>query len=827
MTARAPLTLATIILSLSAIPAPVAAQSASGTPPTDEDPDIIVTGQVQRGTVIGDIKPELQLGPADVRALGVSSVTELLAELAPQLASGRGSGPPVVLLEGRRISGFREIATLPAEAIARVDILPEEVALKYGYPANQKVVNIVLRQRFKAFTLEGAGRIATGGGATNADGEFDYLRIQRNGRFNINAEYDATAKLLETQRGVVSGTGQEAYRTLLPSQREFKLNSTLNRIIAGDVSATLNGELTINTSDSLFGLPGTTLTLPDGSTTARAFDTLRPLTRSNETRTGYVATTLNGAEGTWRWTFTGNYTRIDSQTFIDRGIDPTLLQAALLAGDPAASLALPIAPQFAVGRPADTARSASDVGIIDFTISGSPVRLPAGDVSVTVKSGAEFSSFDASALRSGVVSQSHVTRDIANVQGNVDLPIASRREAVLPFLGDLSLNGNAAVQRLSDYGTLTTYGFGASWSPIEPLRLLGSFTEDENAPSPQQIGNPLIANPNVQIFDFVRGQNAIVTQISGGNPALLQSTVRTWKLGATLKPLAKTDLTLTADYVRTKTGNGIAALPPASLAAQLAFPDRYIRDAAGTLIRVDARPVNFAQAEQSQLRWGINFSKPLKTSQAQINALQTLFRQRFPNGGPGGAGRPGAGGQRGSGGGGGGFGGGGGGFGGGGGRLQFALYHTWHFTDRVTLRDGSAPIDLLDGGVIGSGGGQPRHEVEVQAGYARNGLGARLTGNWQSATQVTGASGLAADRLNFSDLATFNLRLFANATAFPKLLKSAPWLAGMRVTIGVNNLFDTRQRVTDGTGATPFAYQPGYIDPLGRTIRISIRKLLF
>ncbi|MFX5252973.1 hypothetical protein ABTD06_19685, partial [Acinetobacter baumannii] len=80
----------------------------------------------------GDIPPEQQLGPADIRSYGVNSVAELLTELAPQTYSGRGGGgAPVVLLNGKRISGFQEIRDLPTEAIARVDILPEEVALKY------------------------------------------------------------------------------------------------------------------------------------------------------------------------------------------------------------------------------------------------------------------------------------------------------------------------------------------------------------------------------------------------------------------------------------------------------------------------------------------------------------------------------------------------------------------------------------------------------------------------------------------------------------------------------------------------------------------------
>ena len=49
----------------------------------------------------------------------------------------------------------------------------------------------------------------------------------------------------------------------------------------------------------------------------------------------------------------------------------------------------------------------------------------------------------------------------------------------------------------------------------------------------------------------------------------------------------------------------------------------------------------------------------------------------------------------------------------------------------------------------------------------------------------------------------------------------------MRVTLGVDNIFDSRQRVRDATGMTPVSYQPDYLDPLGRTVRVSVRKLFF
>jgi hypothetical protein len=85
----------------------------------DEGEEIIVTGQPQRGAVIGEIEAEQQLSSADVRALGVTSISELITELEPQT-----NGTPIILLNGKRISSFSEIRDLPSEAVARVDILP-------------------------------------------------------------------------------------------------------------------------------------------------------------------------------------------------------------------------------------------------------------------------------------------------------------------------------------------------------------------------------------------------------------------------------------------------------------------------------------------------------------------------------------------------------------------------------------------------------------------------------------------------------------------------------------------------------------------------------
>ncbi len=82
-----------------------------------------------------------------------------------------------------------------------------------------------------------------------------------------------------------------------------------------------------------------------------------------------------------------------------------------------------------------------------------------------------------------------------------------------------------------------------------------------------------------------------------------------------------------------------------------------------------------------------------------------------------------------------------------------------------------------------------------------------------------------SEDLRFSPLATFDLRLFANLGERLDLVTKYPWLRGSQVRLEVDNLFDTKQRVRDAAGLLPSNYQPDLIDPRGRTISISFRKL--
>ena len=850
-------------------PAPVSDVQASDQDEGAESEEIVVTGSRKLpGAVIGDIPPDQTLGQAEIRSYGVSSVSDLLNELSPQTTSGRGSGgAPVVLLNGRRISSFSEIRDIPTEAIQRVEILPEEVALKYGYRADQKVVNFVLRRRFRAVTAEAVDTQATEGGGNTPKGSLDMLNIARDRRLNLHVEYTSSEPLTEAQRDILQpertttsalgadGTvvDQRPFRTLQSATSTFTANSVYARNIFGTIGATINGRLESTDSRSLNGLPVVVLDQPGGTSINRALDGdgVLPLTQRTASIAAHLGTTLNGDIGTWRWNVTGNYDRSDTQTFTETGLDASAFNARIGAGDPTANLLGRLRASDFGALPGNRAYATQSTGELDAVANGTLFSMPAGAVSTTIKLGAETADFKSRSYRTvdlaGVDTQGRVSRDTVNGQVNVDVPLTSRSKDVLPFLGTLSANFNLAEDHLSDFGTLTTLGYGANWSPIEGVRVIASVTDTDEAPTAQQLGNPSIATPNVRVFDYVRGETATVTTISGGNPGLIADNNHVKKVGLTLKPWSAKDLSITANFVESRVDNPIAAFPAATAAIEAAFPDRFQRDAGGTLLQVDRRPINFARSERSELRWGINFSAPLKSKiQRELEAYRAgtgpnPFEGLQPPGGfrrPGGAGGDGPRGEGaraggGPGGGGGGGGGGGRGFGGGGrggqagGRVQFAVYHTWHFTDRVLVADGGPSLNLLNGDAIGNSGGQSRHELEAQAGYTNNGLGARISANYATGTRVNGGTIAAPETLNFGGLATANARLFADLGQRLEWVKAHPWLRGMRVTLSVNNVFNTRQRVTDATGTVPNTYQPDYLDPLGRTVRLSIRKLFF
>jgi hypothetical protein len=768
----------------------------------DEESDtIVVTGSRPRGSAIGDIPPENTLTSRDVLATGATDINELLDAIAPQTGSaqGRGGGRPVMLLNGQRISSFRELRDIPTEAISRVEILPEEVALKYGYRADQKVVNIVLRERFASTTARLEGTVPTAGGYVAGEADATRLMIGQNSRTTVNVHAEGNSGLTENERDILVDDpaitdveAAQAARSLIGTKRDLRGSVTVNRQL-GTVGATGNIELEYNEGRSLIGL-GDAL--------------LAPLARNTASDTAHAGGVLTGEFDKWHWSVTGNADASRAVTETDRDLTDVRDRAVtnVVSGD------------------------------VDATASGTLFKLPAGDAGATFKVGATTLHQHSDRRSETDEGSKSLGRSTASAAANLDLPI-SRRNSDFAALGTLTLNGNAEVETLSDFGTLTTIGAGANWSPAKRLNLITSWSREEGAPSIAQLGDPVLETPETRIFDFTTGETVLATAITGGNPDLRADKRTVLKIGGNWQPFQNTELRLRADYVHQHIDRPISSFPGPTAELEAAFPERFVRNGEGELVSVDLRPVNFDSSTRDTLRIGLDFSKPLRSaapSQAQIEAFRARRERNSgtadanatprtaPEGGqqpqatssgPPGAGALGRGFGR--------FGGGRNGGGRNGGRLTFSLTDTITLVDKVTIRDG-LDLDYLHGDAAGQSGGRPRHQVEGRAGWSNNGLGAFLSADWRSGTQVRTATG---DTLHFSPLATFDLRLFANLGQKYDLVAKHPWLRGSSVRFEIGNIFDARPKIRDSAGAVPLGYQPDLLDPIGRSIKITFRKL--
>lgn len=863
----------------------------SGEPTITEQPedalatDIVVTAERIRGSVDTDVPPVEELSEADVAAVGGGSIADVLAAIAPQTGSGRGrgGGQPVILLNGRRISGFRELRDLPPEAIKQVQVFPDEVALQYGFRPDQRVINFILKDNFASFGTEVEYAQPQDGGQSNKEFEATFTRIGPDTRINIDIEYETGSSLTESERDIITSSGSVLaldgnvtglgfggeidpalsaltgrfvtqagvpagsnpgltqfagtagilndndvgrFRTLIPQTERFEVNSTWSKSLSPQSSVSLNANYQLEGSASLQGLAGASFVLPETSpfspfsqdvTISRYFDTPRALERESEVHTTNFGGSYINALAGWNWSVTGDYARVDSETRSTRNVDFAALRAAVLDGttnpfaDGFGSNLVFVAP--------DLSDSLSQTANLRSTLSGSFLRLPAGEVRTTFASGFTRQMLDSETFRSGVVNDVNLRRNIMNHSVNLDVPITEREAGIGRNIGEFALNSNIGFSELSDFGRLVEYGIGLRWSPHKDLSFSASLIGDENAPGIGQLGNPILVTPNVATYDFIRGESIFVNVTTGGNPLLVGEKRKDIKLGVNWSPSKIEGLGIQVEYFKNDSRNTTASFPLLTPEIESAFPGRVVRDASGRLVSIDQRPVNFDREQSQRVRWGFNVSGGIGPQQQ--------------GGGPLG-GRPGAGGPRGGGGGGPGMGGGGrggggrmGGFGPGGGqpsRWQLALYHTYRIQEEITIGAGVPVLDLLNGSATSSNGGAARHEIELSGGVFHKGMGFRLQGNYRSGTTVDGSALLGSSDLRFSDLTTLSAFTFINLDQQAGLIKKLPFLKGSQLTLRVDNVLNDVLDVRDENGLVPLGYQPGLLDPRGRVFEVSLRK---
>ena len=576
--------------------------------------EIVVTAQRQRGSVDTDVPPVIELTEADIASYGADSLADLIAQLGPQTGSGRGRGDgrPVILVNGQRIANFRELRRYPPEAIEKVEVFPEEVALQYGYPADQRVINFILKDNFKAREIEVEYGGSLEGGTDNGEIEVSQLSISGPQRINIAAEFNTTSMLTEAERDIVQTPGTQptvatdpdpaTFRSLQGGSESYELEGSFNTAIgegadAKAISANLSAAR--NYSRSLSGLEIVTLT--DGTESEVRTVDADPLTRRTRSTTISGGGAYRQRIGDFDFDATLDGTYSDSQTDIDRRRDLSILQDQVDAGLIEIDGPLPVIP----GTGAD--RSNSTTYTIDSlaTLRGTPLLLPGGEVNMTLDGGYKWNRIESDDTRTALGGV-QLTRGRINGGINLGIPLTSRREGFLDAIGDLTLNAAFGVDQLSDFGTLTDLTLGLTWNITDRLTLGATWVNRDAAPSLTELGAPNVQTFNVPVFDFATGDNVLATVTTGGNAALPASNQNDFKLSANYELDLFERASILVEFFDNNARNTTESFPLLTADIEAAFPDRVTRDGAGTLIAVDQTPITYAKRNSRRLRYGIN-----------------------------------------------------------------------------------------------------------------------------------------------------------------------------------------------------------------------------
>jgi hypothetical protein len=813
--------------------------------------EVIVYGN--DGRLITGMQAEAQLDAEGIAGYGANTIGELLSQIAPEVDNSEEG--PVILVNGKPANGIRSVNDLPPESVQSVQVLPPQAATALGYAPTRRVINVVLKQQFKQGSANVTTRGATAGQGFNANGNFNLLKLNGNRLSNISFQASRTEPLLEAHRNIVSdpgvgrydlvgnvlsypATGAEIdpqlsalagqpvtvlgipvgisdpsladlvsganlanasdmgrYRTLLADQYSYGINMNMSRPLPRNSGFSFNLNAQRSESLSRSGATPVLLTLPASSPFSpfsRDVSIARylgePLRQESDPTNLNFSGNLNTQRGKWRMSLDTSFAWRSSTTLSDRRVNATPLQDAILAGT--LNPFEPIPDEYLDEVLRDRARSRGYNGSAQLQAMGTPFVLPAGNANASLRlSWVENRQKSTTTGTNNV--RSDRTRQDQLAFGSLQLPLLGSAQA----RNKSALGGevSATARRVTASGTLLDYNYGLNWRMGTRFTLRGDIGQQKIAPQPQALTDPVVTLDGYRAYDFIRDETVLVRYITGGNPYLDVERRRTTRISGTLRPFVPVDLTLNAEYMRTRGRDAVSSLPPVSEEVQAAFPDRYRRDIDGRLIEIDARLVSFARSQNEQIRWGGNFRRAFgvpKTPAAPTGGIQIIMADDAMD------------------------------LSGAGWRLSGNFTHTWLLSSTRLARAGLPEVDLLSGGTSGYSAAS-RHNVQGRLGLARNGTGLQSNWNWKSASTISGGTASAPNNIEFDSFLRIDVSAFSNLdTLFP----GKPLLKGVRVTLAVDNLLDSKQRVTDQNGDTPLRYQPYLLNPTGRVIGLSLRK---
>lgn len=778
------------------------------------------------------VAAESEFDETAISAHGADSIQQLLQKLTPWIDPS--GDEPIVLINGEPAGFDRSILGYPSEALSRLEVLKPEAASEYGQPAGKRVVNLVLKRKFSSLNADLGADWATAGGQSGQRASVARTAINERLRWNVQARVSRDSPLWKYKRntrrrdGLFDGRGllvgvdggeldpflsdlvgaqvdftglpldrsaavwdlddfadlagqsdpvdPARYETLMPRRRSASLSLGLTRPVgAWNISLNLQASQSDNQSyrgpamaQILWRRDHPASPFSGDVLVVRPIGSIRALAARGKSRSLGASVSANGRILGWQNNFGVNFNRSWNESALENGVETAALQAAIDEGG-----ALPLAELGPEWLAISRNEGRTDNLSAQWNAQKPVITLPAGDVSLSLgANGSVGRSARTQWNGYGAPQADRSNRGQWQSQISLNVPINRDRAGLLPLPVNLSFDLSASASQSSGGRTQKRWSLGANLEPWTWLQLRGSMDRMEMAPGFDQLDGARDEQVS-RVFDYARQEMAEVIWIRGGNPALRRGRQQSLSLSAMLRPLGPSGLSLNVAYRRSESMNGISALPELTPAVEAAFPERIERDAEGRLVRIDARSINLLSDSNSNISSGLTLRWPMETS---------------PTGGEAAW------------------------------QFQASVNHRMQLSAERRIRAGLPVIDLL-----GGDSGQSRHNLSGQITASRMGLGMTLSANWASAGRLRGEGGDKGG-LRFKPPLTTNLSLYLEPDRlWPGLKKRGLW-KGLRISLDVQNLTNQYRRVLRDDGTTPPGFGRDDVDPLGRTMRIQLRK---
>ena len=509
--------------------------------------EIIVTGTHIRG--ISMASPTIEIGREEIDRSGYTSIADLMQSLPENFGGGynpativgntqvnsylnptgasapnlRGLGPgsTLTLIDGHRMAsglagGGADIASIPIDAIDRIEVLADSASAIYGSDAVAGVVNIILKRNYDgAKTSLSYGFAPDGGGAQKRASQL--FGMHWDGGDALIAYEHVHQDAVDARDRAFTSSSPEPY-SLLPQTRSNSVTLSATQDLWGSSSVFVDGLYIARDANHFESNPYF----------------IAPVDYPSDLRKYAVTAGFNfDLMHDWK-----------AVLFANAAEDATDTSSIYLT------------------TPSTTVGSAESIfgsmRGIEANANGSIAALPSGTIRLALGAGYRREGFS-DALGFTSASLANLAEGDRNIRyAFAELSVPLIRHSLRPGLNSLDLVVSGRSERYSDFGHKTVPKVGLVFVPTSSVKLRSTWGEAFRAP------NLYDANGVQQLvilgLPSPTGSSSALL-LAGGNPKLRPETAESWSIGADYAPPELSGLQVSTTFFHIRYTNRIASIP--------------------------------------------------------------------------------------------------------------------------------------------------------------------------------------------------------------------------------------------------------------------------